>query len=163
MKKWMAVVFVLGCRSVLAQEPASSGWFNGISALPFTVQWNTDLAPEGSALSSHLRSQGLGGSDMSGLSRSLVLGTTGTVPLGERWALSGSIASIRNEGVNLQNAPSSGLYDALPYTMTGLGMHYDVSRSLQFEGGLDHYQLNYNRINGNANIDLLSLGLRYGF
>lgn len=162
MKKQIGfVVLMLG--SALAFGQDQGGWFSGISAMPFTVQWNTDLAPEGSALSSHLRSQSLGGSDMSGLSRNLILGTTGTVPLNERWALSGSLASIRNEGVNLQNAPSSGLYDALPYTMTGVGMQYDVSRRLRFQGGVDRYQLNYNRINGNANIDLLSLGLRYGF
>ncbi len=157
---WLLVV----AWPVVAQDTA--GWFTGISAAPYTIQWDTELAPEGSALSSHLRSQGLGGSDTQGLSRSLVLGSTGTIPLGNRWALSGSLASIRNEGLNLQGAsPSSslGLYDAIPYTMTGLGMHYSLTHSLQFNGGWDHYQLNYNRINGNANIDLLSLGLRYGF
>lgn len=163
-KQIIIVGLLISGATGLAWGQDGSGWFNGISAAPYTIQWDTELAPEGSALSSHLRSEGLGGTEMSQLSRSLVLGSTGTIPINERWSLSGSLASIRNQGLNLQNASSSaGLYDALPYTMTGLGMHYDMTHSLRFQGGLDHYQLNYNRINGSANIDLLSLGLRYGF
>ena len=157
-------MLLLMMQAALAQEGASSGWFSGISALPFSVQWNTELAPEGSALSSHMRSEGLGGSEISGLSRSWVLGGTGILPLGDRLALTGSLATIRNQGSGgTANTSTVGLYDALPYNMTGLGMHYDLSQRLRFQGGWDHYQLNYNRINGNSNIDLLSLGLRYGF
>ncbi|WP_297461788.1 hypothetical protein [Ferrovum sp.] len=165
MKKGMqgVGVLLLMMQSALAQEQGN-GWFSGISALPFSVQWNTELAPEGSALSSHMRSEGLGGAETSGLSRSWVLGGTGTLPLGDSLALTGSLATIRNQGLgSAANTSTVGLYDALPYNMTGLGMHYDLSQRLRFQGGWDHYQLNYNRINGNSNIDLLSLGLRYGF
>ncbi|NDU85416.1 MAG: hypothetical protein G3H99_02250 [Ferrovum sp.] len=166
MKKFTLIA--LGLSFVFSAQAAdiesSSGWFSGISALPFSVQWDPELAPQGSALSSHFRSQGLDGKDDGGLSRSLVVGGSGTVPLDSRWSLTGSMASIRNQGMaNVSTPSSTGLYDALPYTMTGLGMHYDMTQNLHIQGGWDHYLLNYNRINGNANIDLLSLGLRYGF
>jgi len=51
----------------------------------------------------------------------------------------------------------------LPYNQLGFGMKYDISSSLRLQGGWDRYQLTSNRINGDAGIDLLSLGLKYRF
>ena len=144
----------------------SEGWFSGISALPFTMQMDPDAGFDGSALSSKTRSDSVllrQGSAFSAVPRSWVLGGTGTLSLNERFGLTGKLSSVRTDGDTTSNSVTHGLTDALPYNMLGLGMKYDITRSLRFQGGWDRYQLKYNRINGDAGVDLLSIGLKYGF
>ncbi len=144
----------------------SEGWFSGISALPLTMQMNPDAGFDGSALSSKNRNDTVllrPGSAFSAAPRSWVLGGTGTLSLNERFGLTGKLSSVRTDGDTTSNSVTHGLTDALPYNMMGLGMKYDITHSLRFQGGWDRYQLKYNRINGDAGVDLLSIGLKYGF
>ncbi len=144
----------------------SEGWFSGISALPLTMQMDSNAGFDGSALSSKNRGDGMAGrpeSAFSAMPRSWVLGGTGTLSLNERFGLTGKLSSVRTDGDTTSNSVTHGLTDALPYNMMGLGMKYDITQSLRFQGGWDRYQLKYNRINGDAGVDLLSIGLKYGF
>jgi hypothetical protein len=148
----------------------SGGWFSGISALPLTMRMDSDAGFDGSALSSKNRSDNYGdgmqmrpGNAFSAVPRSWVLGGTGTLSLNERFGLTGKLSSVHTDGDTTSNSVTHGLADALPYNMMGLGMKYDITRSLRFQGGWDRYQLKYNRINGDAGVDLLSIGLKYGF
>ncbi len=129
------------------------------------MQMNPDAGFDGSALSSKNRNDTVlrPGSAFSALPRSWVLGGTGTLSLNERFGLTGKLSSVRTDGDTTSNSVTHGLTDALPYNMMGLGMKYDITRSLRFQGGWDRYQLKYNRINGDAGVDLLSIGLKYGF
>ncbi len=144
----------------------SAGWFSGISALPLTMEMDSDAGFDGSALSSKNRVDGVPGRSASAFSaapRSWVLGGTGTLSLNDRFGFTGKLSSVRTDGDTTSNSVTHGLTDALPYNMMGLGMKYDITRSLRFQGGWDRYQLKYNRINGDAGVDLLSIGLKYGF
>jgi hypothetical protein len=170
--KQAAAIFMTVCATSLSAgvRAESGGWFSGISALPLTMQMDSDAGFDGSALSSKNRGDGYSdsvhvrpGSAFSAVPRSWVLGGTGTLSLNERFGLTGKLSSVRTEGDTTSNSVTHGLTDALPYNMMGLGMKYDITRSLRFQGGWDRYQLKYNRINGDAGVDLLSIGLKYGF
>ena len=167
------VAVLLTASAWIAGGPAraeSAGWFSGISALPFTMQMDSSAGFDGSALSSKsLWSQGSGSGsgsatgEFSGIPRSWVLGGSGTLSVNDRFGFTGKLSSVRTEGDTTANSVTHGLNDALPYNMMGLGLKYDLTRSLRFQGGWDRYQLKYNRINGDAGVDLLSIGLKYGF
>jgi hypothetical protein len=51
----------------------------------------------------------------------------------------------------------------LSYNQLGLGVRYGVSRNLMIQGGMDRYRLTAGRLNGAADVDLLSIGIKYGF
>ncbi|MDE1942330.1 MAG: hypothetical protein KGI47_04195 [Betaproteobacteria bacterium] len=145
----------------------SGGWFSGISALPFTMQMESGNAFDGSAFSSnrsawsHHGETSLG--EVSGAPRNSVLGGSGTLSLSDRFGFTGKLSSMLTSGDVTANSVTHGLANALPYNMMGLGLKYDVTHSLRFQGGWDRYQLKYNRINGDTGVDLLTLGLKYGF
>lgn len=144
----------------------SSGWFSGISALPFSMQMDSRAGFDGSALSSKslwIQNDGNGNGQFSGIPHSWVLGGSGTLSLSDRFGFTGKLSSVHTEGDTTANSVTHGLTDALPYNMMGLGLKYDLTHSLRFQGGWDRYQLRYNRINGDAGVDLLSIGLKYGF
>ncbi len=154
----------------VAARAESGGWFSGISALPLTMRMDSGAGFDGSALSSRNRSDNDGdgvplrsSNAFSAVPRSWVLGGSGTLSLNERFGLTGKLSSVHTDGDTTSNSVTHGLADALPYNMMGLGMKYDITRSLRFQGGWDRYQLKYNRINGDAGVDLLSIGLKYGF
>ncbi len=159
-------VAVLATLGTLAVQAESEGWFSGISALPFTMQMDSSAGFDGSALSSKQYWSSVlrpAPSEFSGIPRDWVLGGSGTLSINDRLGLTGKLSSVRTEGDTTLNSVTHGLTDALPYNMMGLGMKYDLTRSLRFQGGWDRYQLKYNRINGDAGVDLLSIGLKYGF
>ena len=49
--------------------------------------------------------------------------------------------------------------------MYGVGLKYDFSQNFRVQGGWDRYRLGTDNttIDGNRNIDLLSIGLKYRF
>jgi hypothetical protein len=146
-------VGLLTAKSALAEE----GWFGGISALPFS------LAPGlGYTSDDMVRAGG-----QSGVGRvqssSLMLGGTKALPVSTRWAVTGNLAGMRG-GTDLTSgawllSPEGGI----SYNQLGLGVRYGVSRNLMIQGGMDRYRLTAGRLNGAADVDLLSIGIKYGF
>lgn len=96
--------------------------------------------------------------------RSLTVGGAGTWSLDDHWGVVGSLSTVRAQNAaGNGNLLTGGLADSMPFNAMGLGLKYDLTRSLRFQGGWDRYQFSYDRINGDANVDLFSIGLRYGF
>ncbi len=156
-----------GLLAAVGAQAESGGWFSGISALPFSLEMDSGNGVNGSALSrnrsawSHLDPDSSG--EFSGGPHNSVLGGSGTLSLSDRFGFVGKLSSVLTSGDVTANSLTHGLADALPYNMMGLGLKYDVTRSLRFQGCWDRYQLKYNRINGDTGVDLLTLGLKYGF
>jgi hypothetical protein len=148
---------LLGVGLVTAQPAfCEEGWFGGISALPFS------LAP---GLGSSDDNSRLGGASAVGRaqSSSFMLGGTKAVPLGSRWSVTGNMAGLRGgtdltSGVWLTNTEGG-----LSYNQLGLGLRYGVNRNLMIQGGMDRYRLTAGRLNGSTDVDLLSIGIKYGF
>ncbi len=166
-KIWTAPILLvaLSLGSALACAE-SGGWFSGISALPLSLHVDSGSGFDGGTLSTNIRNDSaLARSNAADYANthSFVLGGSGAVPLNSRWSLTGRLGGVRTTGDVTNNAALHGLADVLPYNQLGFGMKYDISSSLRLQGGWDRYQLTSNRINGDAGVDLLSLGLKYRF
>lgn len=158
------VLLVLSAASTRTALAEAQGWFSGINAPVYTPVFESDLMSDaGSVLHSGKQASMISSKDFTLTPHSLSLGGSGTLPLSERFGLVGKLSSTRSEGDPTLSSWNYGLSDAFSYNMMGLGLKYDLTRSLRFQGGWDRYQLKYNRINGDAGVDLLSIGLKYGF
>ncbi len=162
-------VLILACAQ--GAQAGDQGWFSGINAPTYTPLFDSNLMSDtgslmsdtGSLWRSSQQNGVLSSKDFILAPRSLSLGGAGLLPLSNRFGLVGKLSSTRAEGDPTLSSWNEGLSDAFSYTRMGLGLKYDVTRSLHFQGGWDRYQLKYNRINGDAGVDLLSIGLKYGF
>lgn len=161
-------LLALGLACFQGVHAAEQGWFSGISAPTYTPLFESDfMSDQGALWHSSKQAGGLYSPspvrDFTLAPRSFSLGGSGLLPLNDRFGLIGKLSSTRAETDPTLSSWNEGLSDAFSYNRMGLGLKYDVTRSLRFQGGWDRYQLKYNRINGDAGVDLLSIGLKYGF
>ncbi len=158
------VLLALGLTCAQGIHAGEQGWFSGINAPVYTPLFESDLGSDTGGLWRSGKPSGmLSSKDFALAPRSLSLGGAGLLPLNDRFGLIGKLSSTRAESDPTLSSWNEGLSDAFSYNRMGLGLKYDVTRSLHFQGGWDRYQLKYNRINGDAGVDLLSIGLKYGF
>ena len=89
--------------------------------------------------------------------------SVGTLPLGQKLGLTGKVGAYRGE-VDL-SASQSSIDDGKTKTLYGVGLKYDFSQNFRVQGGWDRYRLGTDKTNidGDRNIDLLSIGLKYRF
>ncbi len=145
------------------------GWFSGINAPQqgFAMEMNTNPGLEGEVLSTITNGPPSLYTESGAtpfVPRNLTVGGAGTWLLDDHWGVVGSLSTVRTQNaLNNGNPLTGGLADSMPFNAMGLGLKYDLTRSLRFQGGWDRYQFSYDRINGDANVDLFSIGLRYGF
>jgi hypothetical protein len=161
----LAAIAAIGPGTAVAES--GSGWFSGISAFPFTLQFESENDRDGGSILSSNRSTDSmawrSENPMSASQRSFLLGGSGTLSLNDRLGLVGRLGSFRTESDANSTVLTHGMADGLPYNLLGLGMQYNLGNNLHLQGGWDRYQLRYNRINGDAGVDLLTIGLKYRF
>ena len=89
--------------------------------------------------------------------------STGTLPIGQKLGVTGKVGAYRGE-VDL-TASQSIIDDGKTKALYGVGLKYDFSQNFRVQGGWDRYRLGTNAttIDGDRNIDLLSIGLKYRF
>ena len=89
--------------------------------------------------------------------------SVGTLPLGRKLGVTGKVGAYRGE-VDL-GASQSSTDDGKTKTLYGVGLKYDFSQNFRVQGGWDRYRLGTDKTNfdGDRNIDLLSIGLKYRF
>ena len=89
--------------------------------------------------------------------------STGTLPIGQKLGVTGKVGAYRGE-VDL-SANQSIIDDGKTKALYGVGLKYDFSQNFRVQGGWDRYRLGTNTatIDGDRNIDLLSIGLKYRF
>ena len=87
----------------------------------------------------------------------------GTLPIGQKLGITGKIGAYRGE-VDL-SASQSINDDGKTKPLYGVGLKYDFSQNFRVQGGWDRYRLGTNTttVDGDRNIDLLSIGLKYRF
>lgn len=87
----------------------------------------------------------------------------GTLPIGQKLGVTGKVGAYRGE-VDL-SASQSINDDGKTKALYGVGLKYDFSQNFRVQGGWDRYRLGTNTttIDGDRNIDLLSIGLKYRF
>ncbi len=89
--------------------------------------------------------------------------STGTLPIGPKFGVTGKIGAYRGE---LDFADSQTIADdGKTKALYGVGLKYDFSQNFRLQGGWDRYRLGTNTttVDGDRNIDLLSIGLKYRF
>lgn len=89
--------------------------------------------------------------------------STGTLPIGQKLGVTGKVGAYRGE-VDV-SASQSIIDDGKTKALYGVGLKYDFSQNFRVQGGWDRYRLGTNTttIDGDRNIDLLSIGLKYRF
>ena len=89
--------------------------------------------------------------------------STGTLPIGQKLGVTGKVGAYRGE-VDL-SASQSINDDGKTKALYGVGLKYDFSQNLRVQGGWDRYRLGNDKTigDGDRNIDLLSIGLKYRF
>ncbi|MDO9131842.1 OmpA family protein [Hydrogenophaga sp.] len=105
-----------------------------------------------------------GGFRMRGLNLDLV----GTLPITERFSVLGRVgvamgrtrASFTGAGATAANVQDRN--DTKANAKVGLGVQYELSRSMWLRAELERYRVN-NGVNGRNNVDLLSVGLVFPF
>lgn len=150
---------LLGAGLVAAQSAFSEeGWFGGISALPFALAPGLGGTVEDP---NHLNAGSYVGRAQSS---SFILGGTKALPVSSRWSVTGSMVGLRG-GTNLTSGMRlTNNEGGLSYNQLGLGLRYGVNRNLMIQGGMDRYRLTAGgRLNGATDVDLLSIGIKYGF
>jgi predicted porin len=89
--------------------------------------------------------------------------STGTLPIGSKLGVTGKVGAYRGEldFVDSQVSADDGKTKAL----YGVGLKYDFSQNFRLQGGWDRYRLGTDKttVDGDRNIDLLSIGLKYRF
>ncbi len=87
----------------------------------------------------------------------------GTLPIGQKLGVTGKVGAYRGD-LDL-SASQSINDDGKTKALYGVGLKYDFSQNFRVQGGWDRYRLgtNSNTIDGDRNIDLLSIGLKYRF
>lgn len=89
--------------------------------------------------------------------------STGTLPIGSKFGVTGKIGAYRGE---LAFADSQSIADdGKTKAHYGVGVKYDFSENFRLQGGWDRYRLGTNptTVDGDRNVDLLSIGLKYRF
>ena len=89
--------------------------------------------------------------------------STGTLPIGQKLGVIGKVGAYRGE---LDVSASQSINDdGRTKPMYGVGLKYDFSQNFRVQGGWDRYRLGTDNttIDGDRNIDLLSIGLKYRF
>ena len=89
--------------------------------------------------------------------------STGTLPIGQKLGVTGKVGAYRGE---LDVSASQSINDdGKTKPMYGVGLKYDFSQNFRVQGGWDRYRLGTDNttIDGDRNIDLLSIGLKYRF
>jgi opacity protein-like surface antigen len=89
--------------------------------------------------------------------------STGTFPIGPKFGVTGKVGAYRGE---LDLADSLSIADdGKTKALYGLGLKYDFSQNFRLQGGWDRYRLGTDKVtaDGDRNIDLLSIGLKYRF
>lgn len=89
--------------------------------------------------------------------------STGTLPIGPKLGLTGKIGAYRGE-MDLADSQSIA-DDGKTKALYGVGLKYDFSQNFRLHGGWDRYRLGTDKttVDGDRNIDLLSIGLKYRF
>ena len=89
--------------------------------------------------------------------------STGTLPIGQKLGVTGKVGAYRGE-VDLSTSQSIN-DDGKTKALYGVGLKYDFSQNFRVQGGWDRYRLGTDKtiIDGDRNIDLLSIGLKYRF
>ena len=89
--------------------------------------------------------------------------STGTLPIGQKLGVTGKVGAYRGE-LDL-SATQSTNDDGKTKALYGVGLKYDFSQNFRVQGGWDRYRLGTNTltVDGDRNIDLLSIGLKYRF
>lgn len=92
---------------------------------------------------------------------SWLLNGVGRLHLGERWSLMGRVGTYRGD-VALDDQ-YRGLSDSQPHTTFGMGLKFDLTETLDLEGGWDRFRLGVTHSGPDTDFDLLTLGLKYRF
>lgn len=89
--------------------------------------------------------------------------STGTLPIGPKLGVTGKIGAYRGELDFADSQTIAG--DGKTKALYGVGLKYDFSQNFRLQGGWDRYRLGTNTttVEGDRNIDLLSIGLKYRF
>jgi predicted porin len=89
--------------------------------------------------------------------------STGTFPIGQKLGVTGKVGAYRGE-VDL-TASQSINDDGKTKALYGVGLKYDFSQNFRVQGGWDRYRLGNDKttLDGDRNIDLLSIGVKYRF
>lgn len=89
--------------------------------------------------------------------------STGTLPIGTKFGVTGKVGAYRGE-VDYSDSQSI-VDDGKTKALYGVGLKYDFSQNFRLQGGWDRYRLGTNSttVDGDRNIDLLSIGLKYRF
>jgi hypothetical protein len=158
------LVFFLGVRPAFAQEDPFAR-LSEQQDYDFNLNFNPTL--DGSTISVPAENSSpwlTQGGATPYVTKNAVVNGTGQVNLGDEWALVGNI-----NAVYVFNGPNpyqlvSGLADVMPYNAAGLAVKYGLTSDLSVQGGIDHYQFMQDRsLNGLANMNVMSVGVRVGF
>jgi predicted porin len=87
----------------------------------------------------------------------------GTLPIGPKFGVTGKVGAYRGE---IDFADSQSIADdGKTKAIYGVGLKYDFSQNFRLHGGWDRYRLGTDKttVDGDRNIDLLSIGLKYRF
>ncbi len=89
--------------------------------------------------------------------------SVGTLPIGQKLGVTGKVGAYRGE-MDL-TASQSINDDGKTKALYGVGLKYDFSQNFRVQGGWDRYRLGTDKttIDGDRNIDLLSIGMKYRF
>ncbi len=89
--------------------------------------------------------------------------STGTLPISQKLGVIGKVGAYRGD---LDVSASQSINDdGKTKPMFGVGLKYDFSQNFRVQGGWDRYRLGTDNttIDGDRNIDLLSIGMKYRF
>ena len=160
----LIVIFSLGIRLAFAQQDPFAN-LSEQQSYDFSLNFNPTL--DGSTISVAPENSSpwlTQGGAIPYVTKYAVVNGTGQVNLGDQWALVGNFNSVY-----VFNGPNpyqlvSGLADVMPYNAAGLAVKYGLTSDLSVQGGIDHYQFMQDRsLNGLANMNVMSVGLRVGF
>ncbi len=89
--------------------------------------------------------------------------STGTLPIGAKFGFTGKVGAYHGE-VNFADSQAIA-DDGKTKALYGVGVKYDFSQNFRLQGGWDRYRLGTDdtTVDGDRNIDLLSIGLKYRF
>ena len=89
--------------------------------------------------------------------------STGTLPIGPKFGVTGKVGAYRGEVGFADSQPIAD--DGKTKALYGVGLKYDFNQNFRLQGGWDRYRLGTDKttVDGDRNIDLLSIGLKYRF
>lgn len=93
------------------------------------------------------------------------VGAVGSLPLNQQFALTGKLGLART------NTDASGSVGGIPFAGSGhdtaptygLGMRYDLTRTVALRGDWDRYRVNNGGIGGKSDSDLFTVGAQFKF